>query len=319
MVKIFSQTHYYEDAWPTVALAFFLRYPNRYASHVVSADVLSRTISPRGTLLTTRLILKRGALPAWFPRGMMSRAESWIVEESEVDPEGRVLQCWTRNLDHRTVMEVVEHTELREAEDGSTIHKTEARFVSGLGWGLKRRIEEYSATRFKANIEKSRLGLALVVRLLREARLQTLPFGGRMIQGQEQSDDGTGTVSTVAGGGARWSYSDITAAALASSSSFASSSSSTQSESQSQSQFSSQYNSSRDQSRRASPSLRDESSGSASRSSFNTRSSTNASSSASASTSTSTSASASTSTGSSADTPPAPAAGWGSWLWAPKE
>jgi len=85
---------------------------------VVSADVLSRTISPRGTLLTTRLILKRGALPAWFPRGMMSRAESWIVEESEVDPEGRVLQCWTRNLDHRTVMEVVEHTELREAEDG---------------------------------------------------------------------------------------------------------------------------------------------------------------------------------------------------------
>jgi PRELI-like family len=143
MVKIFSQTHRYEyvstllpnpptspsfadiilllcrrDAWPTVALAFFLRYPNRYASHVVSADVLSRTISPRGTLLTTRLILKRGALPAWFPRGLMSRAESWIVEESEVDPAGRVLLCSTRNLDHRTVMEVVEHTELREAEDG---------------------------------------------------------------------------------------------------------------------------------------------------------------------------------------------------------
>jgi hypothetical protein len=36
----------------------------------------------------------------------------------------------------------------------STLHKTEARFVSGLGWGLKRRIEEYSASRFKANIEK---------------------------------------------------------------------------------------------------------------------------------------------------------------------
>lgn len=36
----------------------------------------------------------------------------------------------------------------------STIHKTEARFVSGLGWGLKKRIEEYSASRFKANIEK---------------------------------------------------------------------------------------------------------------------------------------------------------------------
>lgn len=36
----------------------------------------------------------------------------------------------------------------------STIHKTEARFVSGLGWGLKKRIEEYSASRFKTNVEK---------------------------------------------------------------------------------------------------------------------------------------------------------------------
>ncbi|PVF93785.1 MSF1-domain-containing protein, partial [Serendipita vermifera] len=201
-VKIFSQTHHYEDAWRTVTLAFFLRYPNRYASHVVSADVLSRTITPEGTLRTTRLILKRGALPAWFPRGLMHRAESWIVEESEVDVDGKVLTCRTRNLDHVKVMEVIETTTLKEDIDGNTIHKTEARFRSGLGWGLKRRIEEYSASKFKANIEKSRMGLALVVRLLREARLQSLPppFGNRMTQDGDQ-----------------WSYSDIHAAAVASS------------------------------------------------------------------------------------------------------
>lgn len=38
----------------------------------------------------------------------------------------------------------------------TTTHKTEARFISGLGWGLKRRIEEYSANKFKTNIEKVR-------------------------------------------------------------------------------------------------------------------------------------------------------------------
>lgn len=143
MVKIFSQTHHYEyvchpsalvqasidaylmtadsaysDAWSTVALAFFLRYPNRYSSHVVSADVLSRTITPAGTLRSTRLILKRGALPAWFPKALMPRQESWIVEESEVDIDGRVLSCRTRNLDHVKIMEVVESTELREESDG---------------------------------------------------------------------------------------------------------------------------------------------------------------------------------------------------------
>jgi len=123
------------------------------------------------------------------------------VEESEVDVEGRVLSCRTRNLDHVKIIEVVESTELREEEDGTTTHKTEARFLSGLGWGLKRRIEDYSANKFKANIEKSRLGLALVVRLLREARLQSLPppFGNRMTQE-----------------GSRWNWSDIHAAAIAS-------------------------------------------------------------------------------------------------------
>ncbi|CAG8642168.1 2676_t:CDS:2, partial [Acaulospora colombiana] len=134
----------------------------------------------------------------------MQRAESWIVEESEVDVEGKVLTCRTRNLDHVKVMEVIETTTLKEDTDGATIHKTEARFRSGLGWGLKRRIEEYSASKFKANIEKSRMGLALVVRLLREARLQSLPppFGNRMTQDGNQ-----------------WSYSDIHAAAVSSTSS----------------------------------------------------------------------------------------------------
>ncbi|KAG8814023.1 hypothetical protein FRB91_006819 [Serendipita sp. 411] len=198
MVKIFSQTHRYDDAWPTVTLAYFLRYPNRYALHVISADVLSRKFTPSGTLVTTRLILKRGILPAWFPRGLMQRSESWIVEESEVDLDGKVLTCRTRNLDHVKIVEVVETTELRAAEDGTTIHKTEARFVSSLGWGLKKRIEEYSANKFKSNIEKSRLGLALVVRLLREAKMQSLNFGNRM------TSDGSG-----------WSSHDIHAAAVA--------------------------------------------------------------------------------------------------------
>ncbi|KIM30813.1 hypothetical protein M408DRAFT_327782 [Serendipita vermifera MAFF 305830] len=223
MVKFFSQTHRYEDAWSTVALAFFLRYPNRYSSHVISTDVLRRTVTPQGTLQTTRLILKRGALPAWFPSYLMTRSESWIVEESEVDPHGRVLLCETRNLDHRSVMEVVERTELREADDGSTIHKTEARFVSGVGWGLKKRIEEYSASRFKANIEKSRLGLALVVRLLREARMQALPFNRITPDGSVNNSDNnlaSGGSSETSTAGKRWSYSDIQAAAIASSSSF---------------------------------------------------------------------------------------------------
>jgi hypothetical protein len=107
------------DPWSIVSLAFFLRYPNPYAAHVVSCDVISRTTTPAGTLLTTRLILKRGALPRWAPRGMISKAESWILEESEVDPVGQVVSCKTRNLDHVKIMSAREEITLRPTEDGS--------------------------------------------------------------------------------------------------------------------------------------------------------------------------------------------------------
>ena len=47
-------------------------------------------------------------MPRWFPKGIVSRAESWVIEESEVDPYGKVLRCVTKNLDHVKVMQVEE-------------------------------------------------------------------------------------------------------------------------------------------------------------------------------------------------------------------
>jgi len=176
-MKFFSQSFLYDDPWSIVSLAFFLRYPNPYAAHVLSCDVISRNVTPEGALQTKRLILKRGAVPKWFPRGIVSRAESWVVEESEVDPFGRVVNCTTRNLDHVKVMQVVESTELRSLPDGNTMQTTQARFVSGFGWGLTKRIESHGLNKFKANVQRSREGVSLVLRLLRESRLQPLALG----------------------------------------------------------------------------------------------------------------------------------------------
>ena len=104
------------DNWSIVSLAYFLRYPNPYAAHVISCDVISREHTPSGSLLTTRLILKRGNLPRWFPKQFVSRTESWLVEESEVDPFGKVVKCRTRNLDNLKVMRVEESVEFRQTE-----------------------------------------------------------------------------------------------------------------------------------------------------------------------------------------------------------
>jgi len=111
-------TFFFSDPWPIVSLAFFLRYPNPYASHVISCDVISRHFTPSGSLLTTRLILKKATLPRWAPKGIVSRSESWILEESEVDPHGKVVRCLTRNLEHVKAMQVHETQTFRQVGEG---------------------------------------------------------------------------------------------------------------------------------------------------------------------------------------------------------
>ncbi|OCH96705.1 MSF1-domain-containing protein [Obba rivulosa] len=176
-MKFYSNSFLYDDPWSIVSLAFFLRYPNPYASHVLSCDVIARSFSESGTLLTTRLILKKGSLPRWAPKGIISRAESWIVEETEVDPHGRVLRCMTRNLDHVKVMRAEERITISEADVGKTLQYNEARFVSGFGWGLTKRIESHVLARFKANVQKSREGFFVILNLIRQSRMQHMTIG----------------------------------------------------------------------------------------------------------------------------------------------
>nr|VWP01394.1 Glucans biosynthesis glucosyltransferase H (EC [Ganoderma boninense] len=176
-MKFYSQTFLYDDPWSIVSLAYLLRYPNPFASHILSCDVISREVTPQGSLRTTRLILKTGSLPRWAPKGMMSRAESWVLEESEVDPLGKVLRCTTKNLDHVKVMRVEEHIHIRQAEDGKTLQTTEAKFVSGFGWGLTKRIENYGLAKFKSNLQRSREGFFVILDLIRQSRMQPMTMG----------------------------------------------------------------------------------------------------------------------------------------------
>ncbi|KAG6381430.1 RIC1-domain-containing protein [Boletus reticuloceps] len=176
-MKFFSQSFVYDDPWSIVSLAFFLRYPNPYASHVVSCDVVDRRQTDSGSLLTTRLILKRGTLPRWAPQGIISRTESWIIEESEVDPFGKVVRCRTKNLDHVKVMQIEETQLFQQSQDGRTIQTTHAYITSRLGWGLTKSIESHGLARFKAHVQRSRQGVSLMMDFIRQARLQPMAFG----------------------------------------------------------------------------------------------------------------------------------------------
>jgi hypothetical protein len=130
-------------------LAFFLKYPNPYAKHVLSADVLDQSIDEQGKLHTTRLILKKGILPKWGS-GFVKHPEAYIIEHSVVDPVGCSMSTSTMNITHQRLMKV-EEVQTIDSTDVGTRVRTQARVVSEFGWGLRGRIEGFGISKFVEN------------------------------------------------------------------------------------------------------------------------------------------------------------------------
>ncbi|KAJ9099886.1 hypothetical protein QFC21_003891 [Naganishia friedmannii] len=209
MVKVFKHTHRFDDAPQTVLLAFYLRYPNPFASHVLSCDVISRDIdSDTGSISTQRLILKKGIVPRWARTwlenfGMMGGGglEAWVLEESEVwvDPESGELRLksMTRNISHKKLMHVTEGTELESAAPfRGTYQHTTALISSNFGSDsrlssfARGRIENWGAARFEGNSERARQGMSLIMERLRA--YQALP---NTLEAEESETTSTTTVS----------------------------------------------------------------------------------------------------------------------------
>lgn len=105
--------------WEAVTLALFQKYPNPFTTHVLCTDVLSRWLDQQGRLHSLRLLLKSGgsAVPNWIQSFIRSR-ESYVLEESIVDPLQGLMTTRTINLSHRKYMTVEEiQSYLRQPND----------------------------------------------------------------------------------------------------------------------------------------------------------------------------------------------------------
>ncbi|KAG9557741.1 hypothetical protein KCU71_g16372, partial [Aureobasidium melanogenum] len=118
MVKFYSTSYSYDYSFPAVSLAYFLRYPNPYSTHVLSTDVISREYDPDTQRLTTvRLHLKKSKLPPailkLLPRSIMGGAENgdsqaYILETTVVDVKEGCMEAESRNLEWTGVLSVIE-------------------------------------------------------------------------------------------------------------------------------------------------------------------------------------------------------------------
>lgn len=129
MVKFYSSSYSYDYSFPAVSLAYFLRYPNPYSTHVESTDVISRDYDPETQRVTTvRLHLKKSKLPAAVlkivPRSLLGANEqgntqAYILERSTVDIKEGWMETESRNLEWTGVLSVIEQQVYRRQLDAS--------------------------------------------------------------------------------------------------------------------------------------------------------------------------------------------------------
>ncbi|RFU33721.1 hypothetical protein B7463_g2602, partial [Scytalidium lignicola] len=181
MVKFYESSFTYDYSFPAVTLAYFLRYPNPYSTHVLSTDVIERVVDPSsGRLHTTRIHRKSSRLPPavlkLLPKSVLGsvsggRSESYILERSTIDVKEGWMHTESRNLDWTGILSVVERQEYRRdptglpkveslenLQDGTTGVTTTVMFISRLGERLRRRVSrEGHATEVDDEPKKSLL------------------------------------------------------------------------------------------------------------------------------------------------------------------
>lgn len=159
MVLTHTTNHTYSHPFPTVTLAYFLRYCspqiNPFAAHVLSTDTISSHVdATTGRLHTTRIHLKKSRIPSAVVKllpasltGGGGDKKSYILETSVVDIKQGWMRTESRNLDFVGVLSVVEQQTYTAppVAAASTDVTTTTIFRSRVGEKLRERMEEASS------------------------------------------------------------------------------------------------------------------------------------------------------------------------------
>ncbi|CAI5440974.1 unnamed protein product [Caenorhabditis angaria] len=103
-----------------VVAAFWDRYPNSHAKHILSEDVLDRKVVGN-TIVTKKLIVKQGSsilkrVPRWISRMTDIRVVP-VIEESIYDKATKRLTTYTRNVSHLSLFQLHERCIYKPTEN----------------------------------------------------------------------------------------------------------------------------------------------------------------------------------------------------------
>lgn len=181
--------------WSHVVIGMWHKYPNPHCSHVMSVDVLDRTVDPdTGIVRTERILGCKQKTPTWILKvskktsNLRSCAVLWrtqqlfggsedafVREVSFVDPRTQTCSITSVNLSlsqFATCYERIQYMPSPSQPKAQTNFTQTAEIQARLDiWrSMSDRLEKFLAERFEQNAQKGKLGFTDVLRTLWEER-----------------------------------------------------------------------------------------------------------------------------------------------------
>ncbi|KAI8905265.1 hypothetical protein PhCBS80983_g04779 [Powellomyces hirtus] len=170
-MHLFETSHLFPHPWSLLTSANFQKYPNIHSPHVLTVDILSRSLHPTtGHLHTERLIsvTNTSSGPAWV-RALLPISDICFFHETSIlDVRNQHFEATSTNLSMRTFLTLEETVKMRPGEGGTVFTQTAVVNARGVLSCAARFVEEGAVRSFTNNSAKGRAGLQTVVDALLE-------------------------------------------------------------------------------------------------------------------------------------------------------
>ncbi|KAI0803124.1 MSF1-domain-containing protein [Irpex lacteus] len=171
----FSQIFNYDHPWSHVVTGMWHKYPNPHCSHVVTVDVVDRSVDPQtGVIRTERILGCKQKAPIWVVKLFGGTEDAFVREVSFVDPATQITTITSVNLTLSDFATCYESIRYEPAPGNRTTFTQTAEIQARMAlWrSVADKLEGWLVQRFEQNAHLGKIGFSDVLRNLWEAKQQ---------------------------------------------------------------------------------------------------------------------------------------------------
>uniref|UniRef100_A0AB74UL73 MSF1-domain-containing protein n=1 Tax=Neonothopanus gardneri TaxID=1069186 RepID=A0AB74UL73_9AGAR len=170
-----NQVFNYDHPWSHVVIGMWHKYPNPKCSHVVSIDVVDRSVDPEtGIIRTERVLGCKQKAPKWIVKLFGGSEDAFVREISFIDPKKQNAIITSENLSlsqFATCLEKIQYTPSSPHQTAfSQTAEIQARMA--LWRSAADGLEKWLVQRFEQNAQLGKMAFTDVLRRLWEERQQ---------------------------------------------------------------------------------------------------------------------------------------------------